>query len=113
MRRLLLWLLLVLVPAGNLQMVCFDHPGVAPSAGKAVTGADRCADLCPRDAAAPVDTGCVLIAGGCSVLLAAVVTLHDPVAGLHPPRMITPVVPAAAGVYVAPPLASFNPPPEL
>lgn len=113
MRTFLLWLLIGLVPLANLQMVCFDHPGSLPGAVDGGSSAADCADLCPRERQSAPDSGCVLVAGGCSALVAAVMAFDAPAALLETALTSAPVAPADRTAYLAPALAHDSPPPEL
>lgn len=115
MRKVLLWSLLALVPFGNLRMICFDHAGSAAVVQGAA--AEDCSEFCLRDQAPPPDTesesGCVLVAGGCSLLTMLVVTLAAPAPALDAPVAGLFVTPGPQQFYRPPVLDLFSPPPQL
>ena len=104
MKTLFLWALLVVIPLTNVRMICIDHPrGKAGMPG--VSEPADCSEVCPRDAAprpAP-ETGCVLVAGGCSAVTAFVVALPAPQTA---PLSIPPATPVSA----APETDGYRPP---
>lgn len=109
-RRLLLWTLLAIVPLTNVRMICFDHAGgagasVSPSGGE-------CDGMCPREQPSEPEGGCLLVAGGCSAMMAFVVAVPPPAVALAAPAssLVSAVEPR--DLYLPPVLGTFSPPPE-
>jgi hypothetical protein len=109
-RHLLIWTLLALVPLANVRMICFDHDGV--SAARSLPAGADCDDTCPREKPADQETGCLLVAGGCSAVMAFVVALSSPTTVFAPPLATSHRVPDTRDLYTAPVLRTFSPPPE-
>ena len=117
MKTALVWTLMALVPFVNLQMICVDHPGDRAVLEAGSSSDPNCMDFCLRTQKpkAPVkaEGGCVLIAGGCSVLAALVVALPEP-----SPSLAAPVGHAVADMplrhprYLSPALQKRTPPPK-
>lgn len=110
MRALLLWSLLVLVPLGNVRMICYDL--ASSGAGARASGAD-CDDMCERPTADPVETGCVLVAGGCTSVLAVLIALPVPVLPLGIPAVERDRPFAVADLYHPPTLLAPLRPPRI
>lgn len=113
-RLIVTWAFVVVVPLLNLRLVCVDH---LPSGGRrASVSPATCDELCPRDAApgreATSETGCVLVAGGCSAGASVVIALPAaPVRGV--PRPVAAAMAAMAlSPYHAPALTPVSPPPK-
>ena len=117
MRKALLWSLLALVPFANLRMICFDHSGSTGVVRAVAAEGPDCSDFCRRDQAPPPNTesesGCVLVAGGCSVLTMMVVSLSAPPPALDAPAAGLLVLPRPQHLYRSPVLELFSPPPQL
>lgn len=117
MRKVLLWSLLALVPFGNLRMICFEHADRAGVVRVEAPEDPDCSDFCRRDQAPPPDTrsesGCMLVAGGCSLLTTLVVALAAPAPA--PDALVAGLVvePALQQFYRPPVLDLFSPPPQL
>ena len=110
MRALLLWSLLVLVPLGNVRMICYDL--ASSGTGAATSGAD-CDDMCERPPADPAETGCVLVAGGCTSVLAVLIALPVPVLPLGIPAVEREHPFLKADIYLPPALSSHLRPPRV
>ena len=116
MKTAVVWTLLALVPFANLQMICVDHGGNGVIESGSSPNPD-CTDFCLRAEAAPEpvqpETGCVLVAGGCSLLTALVVALPE-----RWPPLAAPVenrdtaIPIARMGYLSPALQTLTPPPK-
>lgn len=106
---------MVFVPLLNLRLVCVDH---TPSGGRrAAVSSATCDELCPRDAAPArgdetPDTGCMLVAGGCSAGTSVVIVLPPaPVQDLPRPTAVA-VEPVALSPYHPPSVSPVSPPPK-
>jgi hypothetical protein len=116
MKTALIWTLLALVPVANLQMICVDH-GSATAVVKDGSPDPDCSDFCLRAEAprVPAETtaGCVLVAGGCSMLASLVVALPE-----RPESIAAPVTDRVAALslprtsYLSPALQKLTPPPK-
>ena len=114
-KTLVICALAVLVPLTNLRMICVDHAGPA-RASATVTANGACDEMCPRTPPAPTSakTGCVLVAGGCSVVTAFVVALPAPSsAPLASPQATIVSFVSVPDLYHPPVRAPFSPPPEV
>lgn len=110
MRTLLLWSLLVVVPLGNVRMICYDLASTGAS-GR-TSGAD-CDDMCERPTSRTSDTGCVLVAGGCTSVLAVLIALPVPVLPLPIPSVERERPVPVADSYRPPTLSSHLRPPRV
>ena len=117
MKTAAVWILLALLPVANLQMICVDHGGGSGGRESSSSSAPECTEFCLRaEAPSPPVTdgaGCVLLAGGCSLLAALVVALPErwpplaaPVAGREP------TLPIERTRYLWPALQKLTPPPK-
>lgn len=115
--KIFVWILLALVPFANLQMICVDHGGGSGVRESGSSPAPDCSEFCLRAEAAPQpvqpNTGCVLVAGDCSLLAALVVTLPERWPALAAPaetQDATASIPRTR--YLAPALQQLTPPPK-
>lgn len=109
MRTLVLWSLLLVVPLGNVRMICYD---LAARNGAAAAAIPDCEDLCDRRTPPAPDTGCVLVAGGCATVLAVLVALPVPVTPVGMAVVARPHHADANAIYRPPSLSTDLRPPR-